>query len=83
MSAVIATTIAAPIASKASAPAAKASATTATIFAGLGFVDFQSAAINFLAIELINCRCGFFVAGHFDESEAARTSSVAVFYYTR
>src|SRR5207253_6205318 len=35
--------------------------------------------INFLAIELIDCRCGFFVAGHFDEPEASRTSSVAIF----
>src|SRR5437899_1254809 len=84
MTAVVATTIAAAaaatITAKASASTAKAaSATTTTIFARLGFVDFQSAAINFLAIELINRRCGFFIAGHFDEPEASRTPSVAVF----
>src|SRR5437899_11243188 len=80
MTAVVATTIAAAaatITTKASASTAKAaSAASAPIFARFGFVDFQSAAVNFLTIELINCRCGFFVAGHFDEPEASRTSSV-------
>src|SRR5947209_5830589 len=83
MTAVVTTTIAAAaaaaITTKATAPAGKATSATPTIFARFGFVDFQSAAINFLAIELIDCRCGFFVAGHFDEPEASRTSSVAIF----
>ena len=53
-------------------------ATTPTIFARAGFIDFQHAAGEFLAVELIDCRCSFFFSRHFDESETFRSAGVAI-----
>jgi|SRR6185369_960722 len=68
------------IASAATAISAKASiaTTTAAIFAGLGFVNFQSPAVYFLAIELIDGRSGLFLGGHLDEAKTSRASRFAV-----
>src|SRR5215813_345810 len=63
-----ATAATAPIA-VASAVSARASSTAAAILARLGFVDFQCAATDFFAIELIDGCGGFFLGGHFDEGE--------------
>jgi hypothetical protein len=63
-----------------SAKASIATTTTAAIFAGLGFVNFQSPAVYFLAIELIDGCGGLFLGGHLDKAEAARTSRFTVLY---
>jgi hypothetical protein len=49
-----------------------AAATTATgaIFAGLGFVDSESAAVMLLAVQSGNRRLGFLIRTHLNESEA-------------
>jgi hypothetical protein len=56
----------------AAAATTTASATTATgtVFAGLGFIDGQCAAIMFLTVELTDGRLGLRVAAHLNESEA-------------
>src|ERR1044071_8532908 len=61
---------------------AKATSASAAILAGVGFIDFQGATTHFLAIKLLNRRCGFFLAGHFHEGKASRASGVAVFHNT-
>src|SRR5688572_22049331 len=74
-------------AATATAATATETATTAAaagaIFTRLSFIDGQTASIDFLAIELFDSLCSFFLAGHFDEAEAARTSGVAVFHDAR
>jgi hypothetical protein len=61
---------------------AKATSAAAAILAGFGFIDFQGATTDFLAIEVLNRRCGLFLAGHFHEGKASRASGVAVFHNT-
>lgn len=77
-----ATTIAATeiaAAEAAASAAAEATSATSAIFARFGFVNFQRATTYFLAIELFNSRSGFFLRGHFDEGEPARTSCITIF----
>ena len=52
----------------------------AAIFTWFGFIDLQGATTDFLAIELLNRRSGFFLAGHFDEGKASRAPGVAGFH---
>ena len=61
---------------------AKATSASGAVLAGFGFIDFQGATADFLTIELLNRRCGFFLAGHFDEGKASRASRIAVFHDT-
>ena len=53
--------------------ATKATTTTATttIFARFGFIDLQGATAQFLAIELIDGRCGLLLRRHFHEAKAS------------
>ena len=67
-----ATTTAATTATAATAAeSATAAATAAAFFAGPGFVDRETASVNFLAAELRDGRLGFCIGGHGDEGEAA------------
>ena len=69
-----------PIATAAATVTAKVpSAAAAAIFAWLGFIDFQSAAADLLAIELVNSCRSFGVGRHLDKCESARAASIAVF----
>jgi hypothetical protein len=79
VAAIAATTTAVPAATTAAAAKAATATTTTAIFARLGFIDVQGAAINFLAIELRNSCGAFLFGGHFDEAKASRTARVAVF----
>jgi hypothetical protein len=76
------TTAVATAAAVAAAAESTAAATTAAILTRFGFVDFQSAATDFLAIHLLNGCSGFFRSGHFDEGKAARTARHSVFDHT-
>src|SRR5688572_18151892 len=68
---------AAAITAEATAIAAKATA-AAAILAWFGFVNFQSATAQLLAVELIDSRCTFFISRHFDERESSRAARVSV-----
>src|SRR5690349_1238533 len=76
---VAATAATIPVAAEAPAISAKAATATAAILTWFGFVHLQRAPTDFLAIELLNSGSRFFLAGHFDEREAARTTGHAVF----
>jgi hypothetical protein len=71
-------TITAAAAAAISAKAAIAAAATAAIFAWLSFIHFQSTAVDFFAIELIDGSSGLFLGGHLDEAKASRTSRLTV-----
>src|SRR5579875_228311 len=53
-------------------------ARTAGIGFGAGFVDFQIAPAELLAVQFRDSLCRFVIVGHLDESEAARAASFAV-----
>ncbi len=66
------TTTTAAITTETAPATATAKATTAAataIFAWFGFVNFERAATDFFAIELIDGSGGLFRRGHFDEGE--------------
>src|SRR3954462_1711116 len=67
-----ATTATATITTKAATATAATITTEAAtaILARLGFVDFQRAAADFLAIQLLDGGSGFFLGCHFNEGEA-------------
>src|SRR5687768_18057861 len=69
---------AAAITAEATAIAAKATAAAAAILARFGFVNFQSATAQLLAVELIDSRCTFFISRHFDKRESSRAARVSV-----
>jgi hypothetical protein len=48
------------------------------VFTGLGFVDGQGSALVLLPVEGGNRCLGFFVAGHFDESETFAAAGVPI-----
>jgi hypothetical protein len=76
-----ATAAATTIAAKAAATTAATAAASAAIFTWASFVDVQVAAIEFLAIELLNSFLALFRSCHFDEAEAARTPGLTIFNY--
>lgn len=69
--AAVSTAAVATTATTIAAKAAPATAATTAILTRFGFVDLQSAAVYFFAIELINGGCALFLRGHFDEAEAS------------
>src|SRR5262249_30884964 len=81
-----ATAVAAPTAAAATAAAATtavaaptaAAAATAAVFARLGFVDGQRAAVNFLAVHGLDGCLGLLVGAHLDEAEPLGAAGVAV-----
>jgi len=62
----------------AAAVAAAVSTTTAAIFLGLGFIDIERPAIHVAAVDGGNGLIALTVIAHFDKSEAARLTGVAV-----
>lgn len=68
---VTATTTAAAKATATASAATTTSAAAATIFAGLGFVDGEGAAADFLAIQTLDRRLRGFFGIQFDKGEAA------------
>ena len=65
-----ATVAATATAAAATVAAASTTAAAAAILAGLGFVDLQAAAANFLTVESCNSCLGLFCTRHLDESKA-------------
>src|SRR5690242_18916880 len=57
---------AAAVAAATTAIAATTAAAAAAILARSGFIDVQSASVNFLAVELSDRRFRFFFGSHFD-----------------
>ena len=76
-----ATAITTTIATAATVTAAKitSAATTTAIFAWLGFIHLQSAAVDLLTIKLVNSCRSFGVGLNLDKRESAGASSLAVF----
>jgi hypothetical protein len=78
-----ATTTAAAVSTAAAVATASAATTTAAtatgaVFAGLGFINGESAAVMFLAVQRGNgCRC-FRIASHLNETEALAAAGFAV-----
>jgi hypothetical protein len=60
--------------------ATSAATTSAPLFAGASLVDAQGASIQLIAVECLNCVGGFRRVTHFDESKAARLTSVTIAY---
>ena len=69
-----------PISASAASATAKAAATAASAAFRLwtGFVDIDGASADRTAIQCCNGFLAVFVAGHFNETEAARTPRIAV-----
>jgi hypothetical protein len=74
-----AATIAAAAAEAATTTTTATAAASAAIFTRARFVDVQSAAIDFLAVELLDGSFALFFGRHLDEAEAARASRLSVF----
>src|SRR5439155_15381157 len=66
------------VATTTAAARALAAWAAAALSLGLGFVDVQCTAAQFLAIEGCDCFLGFSGVGHLDESESARTSGITI-----
>jgi hypothetical protein len=64
--------------STAATAAASTTASTGSILARLGFVHFQSAAINFLAVQSGDGGFGLIIAAHLHEAEAFAAARLAV-----
>jgi hypothetical protein len=70
--ALAAATFAAAIAAKTTTP------TTTTLGFGACFIDIDAAAADLASVQARDCFLAVFVVGHFNESEAPRTSGIAV-----
>jgi hypothetical protein len=74
-----ATIAAATTAASAAVAAATASASTA-FFTRAGFIDVQRTTVNFFTVKLLNRSLRFFSRSHFNETETARKTAVAIGY---
>ena len=77
-----ATTAAAAAKSAATATVAAAAAKSATLGTRTGFVHVQRAAVQFLAIQGLDCFHRLGLIGHFDKGEAAGLPGVAIAHHT-